>query len=247
MGYHCSGYVTRNDLLCSDGRTIRRDAFKNQDGERVALIWNHNHTDPEAVLGHADLENREDGVYGYLEFNNSPAGQHAKELVEHGDVRCLSIWANHLKQVGSDVVHGIIREVSLVLAGANEGAYVDFVLAHGEDETDGLYACYDESGLVIYHSADMNEEKGDTKVAKEVETKATAENEGEETVEDVFNTLSEKQKKVVYALIAQAVEDAKKGAAVKHSDEDANDDNDDDDETVEDVFNTLTEKQQKVV
>lgn len=247
MGYHCSGYVTRNDLLCSDGRTIRRDAFKNQDGERVSLIWNHNHTDPEAVLGHADLENREDGVYGYLEFNNTPAGQHAKELVEHGDVRCLSIWANHLKQVGSDVVHGIIREVSLVLAGANEGAYVDFVLAHGDDETDGLYACYDESGLVIYHSADMKEEKGETEVAKEVETKATAENAGEETVEDVFNTLSEKQKKVVYALIGQAVEDAKKGAAVKHSDEEAAKEDDDDDETVEDVFNTLTEKQQKVV
>ena len=126
--YDFSGYATRNDLLCGDGRTIRKNAFKDNDGSTVPLVWNHQHNDPDAVLGHALLENRDDGVYAYCKFNDSEAGQSAKELVRHGDVRSLSIWANKLKQIGGDVIHGTIRELSLVLAGANPGADVDFVM-----------------------------------------------------------------------------------------------------------------------
>ena len=237
--YDFSGYATRNDLLCGDGRTIRRNAFANQDGQQVPLIWNHRHNDPEAVLGHAILENRNDGVYAYCTFNDTPQGQNSKELVQHGDVRSLSIWANNLKQIGGDVIHGVIRELSLVLAGANPGATVDFVMAHGFDGEDELYANYDESALIIRHSADKDdEEKGEKAVSKENNVA-----ESEETVEDVFNTLSEKQKTVVYALIGKAVEEAQNGGNVKHSDMD----DDDDDETVEDVFNTLSEKQKTVV
>ena len=129
-----SGYATRNDLLCGDGRIIRKNAFINDDGQTVPMVWNHDHTKPDAVLGHALLENRDDGVYAYCKFNDTEAGQNAKKLVEHGDVRSLSIYANKLKQRGNEVIHGIIRELSLVLAGANPGAYVDFVMAHSDDE-----------------------------------------------------------------------------------------------------------------
>ena len=147
--YDFGGYATRNDLLCGDGRTIRKNAFINNDGQTVPLVWNHEHNNPDAVLGHAILENRSDGVYAYCTFNDTPQGRNAKELVQHGDVRSLSIWANQLKQIGKDVIHGVIRELSLVLAGANPGATIDFVMAHGEDGEDGLYANYDESALVI--------------------------------------------------------------------------------------------------
>lgn len=197
-----SGWATRNDLLCGDGRTIRKNAFKDNDGQTVPLIWNHDHTNPDAVLGHALLENREDGVYAYATFNDTEAGLNAKKLVEHGDVRSLSIYANKLKQIGGDVIHGSIRELSLVLAGANPGAYIDFVMAHGEDEGEACYANYDENALVIYHSDDK-ETKEETKVAEETKK---PESEGEETVADVFNTLTEKQKTVVYAMIGQALE-----------------------------------------
>ena len=254
-----SGYATRNDLLCGDGRTIRKNAFKNQDGQQVPLIWNHDHANPDAVLGHAILENRDDGVYAYCTFNDTEQGRHAKELVMHGDVRSLSIWANQLKQMGNDVIHGIIRELSLVLAGANPGAYIDFVLAHGAEESDSVYANYDENALVLYHSADSNkkEEKGDSEMS--TETKEAADNK-EETVEDVINTLTDKQKKVVFALIGAAQEkdgkteektDEKEDKEIKHSDKEMSKEEDeegeDDDETVEDVFNTLTDKQKKVV
>ena len=199
-----SGWATRNDLLCGDGRTIRKNAFKDNDGQTVPLIWNHDHSKSDAVLGHALLENREDGVYAYCTLNDTKSGQNAKMLVQNGDVRSLSIYANKLKQVGDDVVHGSIRELSLVLAGANPGAYIDFVMAHGEDEEDAVVANYDESALVIYHSEEKKEEaKEEEKMAEE--TKKT---EGEETVADVFNTLNEKQKTVVYAMIGQALEDA---------------------------------------
>jgi hypothetical protein len=151
---HFSGYATRNDLLCGDGRTIRKNAFKDCDGIKVPLVWNHIHDDPNAVLGHAILENREDGVYAYCTFNDEPQGVNARGIVSHGDVRSLSIWANQLKQIGGDVIHGVIRELSLVLAGANPGAYIDFVMAHSDDSTDELYANYDENALVIYHSDD---------------------------------------------------------------------------------------------
>ena len=152
------GYATRNDLLCTDGRTIRQNAFKGNDGAEVPIVWNHEHNDVNAVLGHAILENRDDGVYAYGVFNDTPQGITAKKLVDNGDVRALSIWANDLKQIGNDVIHGNIKELSLVLAGANPGAYVDFVMAHGDGEEDTLYASYDEN-LTIFHSADQAEEK----------------------------------------------------------------------------------------
>ena len=196
-----SGYATRNDLLCGDGRTIRKDAFKDNDGQTVPLIWNHDHTNPDAVLGHALLENRTDGVYAYATFNDTEAGQNAKKLVEHGDVRSLSIYANKLKQIGNDVIHGSIRELSLVLAGANPGAYIDFVMAHGDDEGDALYADWDECALVIHHSDSKKVEE-----EEEVAEETMKPEEGEETVADVFNTLTDKQKTVVYAMIGQALE-----------------------------------------
>lgn len=250
--YDFSGWATRNDLLCGDGRTIRKDAFKHCDGQTVPLVWNHDHKNPDAVLGHALLENNEDGVYAYCTLNDTEAGQHAKKLVEHGDVRSLSIYANKLKQIGSDVIHGTIRELSLVLAGANPGAYIDFVMAHSADDEDALYANYDENALLIYHSAD-NEEKGENEMAEETKI-AHAEAE-EETVEDVFNTLTDKQKKVVYAMIGQALEEAQGEDSeedeedVEHSEieEDESEENDDDEETVQDVFETLTDKQKDVV
>ena len=204
-GYDFGGYATRNDLLCGDGRTIRKNAFKDCDGLTVPLVWNHDHNNSDAVLGHALLENREDGVYAYGVFNDTEQGQNARELVRHGDVRALSIYANKLKHMGSDVVHGVIRELSLVLAGANPGAYIDFVMAHGEDGEDSLYASYDENALVIYHSDDA---KKDTKKEDEKVAEETKKTEGEKTVGEVFDTLTEEQKTVVYAMIGQALESA---------------------------------------
>lgn len=216
--YDFSGYATRNDLLCEDGRTIRKDAFKDNDGATVPLIWNHNHKDSQAVLGHALLENRKDGVYAYCTFNDTEEGKHAKQLVHNGDVRSLSVYANKLKQVGGDVIHGSIKELSLVLAGSNPGAYIDFVMAHGEDEDDGLWANYDENALVIYHSSekesgenkmnkeelDQQKENGDDNEKKEKKRKK------EKNIQEVFNELTEEQQEVVYALIGMALEDANK-------------------------------------
>ena len=210
MGISCdfSGYATRNDLLCGDGRIIKKDAFKDCDGKTLSLVWNHDHSNPESVLGHAVLENRDDGVYAYCTLNDTEAGKHAKELVQHGDVSALSIYANKLKQNGNNVVHGVIRELSLVLAGANPGAYIDFVMEHSDDDDEdtigSLYAGYDER--IMIHSADIaNNKKEDNDMAEN--TKRT-ENDDEETVAQVFDTLTEKQKTVVYALIGQALESA---------------------------------------
>lgn len=204
--YHFGGYATRNDLLCGDGRIIRKDAFKDCDGITVPLIWNHDHTNQEAVLGHALLENREDGVYAYGVFNDSPKGKHAKELVENGDVRSLSIYANKLKQVGKDVIHGAIRELSLVLAGSNPGAFIDFVMTHGEEEEECAIINYDENAITIYHSDDHEKNSKENKEGdKMADEKKTGE---EKTVADVFNEFTEEQKTVVYALIGQALEDA---------------------------------------
>lgn len=229
--YDFSGYATRNDLLCADGRTIRKDAFKHNDGLTVPLVWNHTH-EPDHILGNARLENREDGVYAYCRFNDSEAGQAAKEAVRHGDVKSLSIYANKLKQSGKDVLHGMIREVSLVMAGANPGAFIDFVMAHGEDTDEGFYAGYDENIVVHYyaeeeqplqHAEDIKEEntveevKNEEVIEHAEEPKTEAK---EETVKDVFDTLNEKQKTVVYALIGQALEDAGKA-----DDEDEEDEN----------------------
>jgi hypothetical protein len=201
MKYDFSGWATRNDLLCADGRTIKKDAFKAQNGQTVPLVWNHNHNDPNNVLGLAHLENRDSGVYAYCEFNNNESGKTAKELVRHGDVRSLSIFANQLKQAGSDVLHGIIREVSLVLAGANPGAFIDDVIAHGDDADAGIILGYDEN-IIIYHSDDKPDKDDDSTENKKTGEEDTPDD--KETVEDIFNTLTEKQKTVVYALVGMA-------------------------------------------
>ena len=214
--YDFSGWCTRTNLKCSDGRTILKDAFKENDGQTVPLVWNHQHNDPFNVLGHALLKNCEDGVYSYCKFNDTESGQAAKQLVEHGDVTALSIYANQLKQQGSNVLHGAIREVSLVLAGANPGAYIDSIISHGE-ESDEEAIIYTGEDITLSHAEDENseedeslkhadEDKGETNNMEE-ETKKPENQEGEETVEDVWNTLSEKQKTVVYAIIGQALED----------------------------------------
>lgn len=197
-----SGWATRNDLLCGDGRIIRKNAFIDNDGCKVPLVWNHEHNDPDAVLGHAILENRDDGVYAYGVFNDTEQGRTAKKLVQNGDVSSLSIWANQLKQMGSDVIHGNIRELSLVLAGANPGAYVDFVMAHSADEEDTFYASWDEN-IMLYHSDESKEKKGEDKM--EGDTKKTPE-EGEKTVQDVIDSMTEEQKIVMNAMIGKALE-----------------------------------------
>ena len=212
-----SGWATRNDLKCSDGRTIRRDAFKDCDGKTVPLVWNHNHNDPNNILGHALLKNRPEGVYAYGKFNDSESGKVAKLLVDHGDISSLSIMANQLKQNGGDVLHGVIREVSLVLAGANPGAFIDTVVEHSDD-SDETAIIFTGEFLEFEHGEDLEEE--DTKVAEEeikeekVEEEITHADEDSktddsaETVADVFNTLTDKQKQVVYALIGEALTSA---------------------------------------
>ena len=188
------GWATKNNLKCSDGRVIIRDAFKHNDGNTVPLVWNHQHNDPLNILGHAVLENRQEGVYAYCTFNNTDAGQNAKQLVEHGDVSALSIYANKLQQQGSNVIHGEIREVSLVLAGANPGAFIDSIIRHGE-ESDEEAVVYTGEYLELAHAD--NEEK---------EEPEKEEKQKDKTVQDVFNTLNEEQKNVVYALVGQALE-----------------------------------------
>lgn len=253
------GWATKNDLLCADGRTIRRDAFKDDDGRTVPLVWQHNHDDPTRVIGHAMLENRNEGVYAYCSFNNSDLGQHVKELVSHGDVRSLSIYANQLKQRGGDVIHGIIREVSVVLAGANPGAVIEFpMLAHGEESTDEAViwtgdeelsmGIEDEEEEVVSH-AEPEEKKEPEKKEPEKEEKPASKSEKEETVQDVLDTLNEKQMKVVEYLIGKAIS----GDEAEHDAFDEDDealehaDDEDDGETVQDVLDTLSEKQMKVV
>lgn len=210
--YDFGGYATRNDLLCGDGRVIRKNAFKDCHGQTVPLIYNHDHNNPKAILGHAVLENREDGVYAYCKFNDTEQGQNVKTSVMHGDVRSLSIYANKLKHVGSDVVHGVIRELSVVLAGQNPGAYIDYVMAHSEDSEDSLIANYDESALVIYHSEDSTQKT-------DKEDKPVANENKEKTIQEVYDEFTEEQKNVVHFLVGQAVEDAL-----------GEDDDDDDDE-----------------
>ena len=234
-----SGWATRNNLTCGDGRVIRKDAFKGNDGKKVSLVWNHIHDDPEAVLGHAFLENREEGVYAYGYFNDTQSGRNSNELVHNSEVSSLSIWANGLKQNTmpngrKEVIHGEIRELSLVLAGANPGAYIDCVMAHSDDNSDEdiveLYAGYNEN--IVIHSAEKAEENKDSiKEDKKMEdNKQKITNESEETVADVFNTLNEKQKTVVYAMIGQALEDA--GVQDEDEDEDYEDYEEGDDENM---------------
>lgn len=194
-----SGWATKVNLKCSDGRTIMKDAFKDNDGKSVPLVWNHQHNDPTNVLGHALLQNRDEGVYAYCTFNDSEAGKTGKLLVQHGDVCALSIWANQLKQNLNNVVHGNIREVSLVLAGANPGAFIDSIIMHGQ-ESDEEAIIYTGEDIVLFHGDDKEDKKVE-------ETEKKVETGKEETVADVFNTLSEKQKNVVYAIIGQALEE----------------------------------------
>ena len=209
--YDFSGWATRNNLKCSDGRTIIKDAFKANDGLVVPLVWNHNHTDANNVLGHCLLENREDGVYTYGKFNDTEQGQNAKILVEHGDVTALSIYANQLKQQGGNVLHGQIREVSLVLAGANPGAFIDTVITHSDD-LDEEAIIYTGEYFELSHSASDNTkiDESKEKVKEETKKEEPKKMEKEKTVQEVFDELTEEQKTVVYALIGQAIEDAQK-------------------------------------
>ena len=242
---HCSGWATRNDLLCGDGRTIRKDAFKDDDGCQVPLIWNHDHSSPEFVLGHALLKNCDEGVRADITFNESRLGKKAKHLVESGDVRSLSIWANKLKQVGNDVIHGKIRELSLVLAGANPGAFVDFVMAHSDSNSDEDYliASWDENAIIVHFDEDdveieepeevEEQPQEESKVSTEEESIADetlqhADEQSEakdsgETVGDVFeramNKLSEDEQNAVYYVVGKSIEDGSKAENVEHSDE----------------------------
>ena len=217
-----SGWATRNNLKCSDGRTIRKDAFKENDGQTVPLVWQHQHDDPMNVLGHALLENRNEGVYAYCTFNTTPAGKNAKLLVEHGDITALSIYANKLQQQNGNVLHGSIREVSLVLAGANPGATIDFpVLAHGDGEIEEIEdeatiytgepieLCHEDSGDDYPEDENVSENKKEEK--KEMPK--------EKTIKDVFDSMTEEQKQVVYFMVGQAIEDAG-----KNNNEDEDDD-----------------------
>lgn len=204
MKYDFSGWATRNNIKCSDGRTILRDAFKHNDGQTVPLVWNHQHNESANVLGHAVLENREEGVYAYCTFNDTEAGKNAKLLVEHGDVTALSIYANQLKQNGSNVMHGTIREVSLVLAGANPGAFIDSIIRHGEFCEDEA-VIYTGENLSLEH-ADQKPSDKDDKAGEDDKGDGKVEGNKEKTIKDVVDSMSEEQKNVLYALVGQALE-----------------------------------------
>lgn len=231
--YDFGGWATKNNIKCSDGRTILKDAFIQNDGQKVPLVWNHQHNDPSEVLGHALLENREEGVYAYCKFNNTESGQTAKSLVANGDVDKLSIYANKLKTHMNNVMHGCIREVSLVLAGANPGAFIDTVISHSEssDEEEEGVIYTNEHIETIQHSDDNNEEnnkKGENNMEDNNEKKVDEEKKesnNEKTIEEIFETLNEEQKNAVYAIVGQALE---------HSD-DSEDDEENNDEGEEDM------------
>lgn len=225
------GWATRNDLKCSDGRVIRKDAFKHNDGQKVPLVWNHQHNSQDEVLGHAILENRNEGVYAYCSFNESESGKTAKILVQHGDIDALSIYANQLQQQGPNVMHGNIREVSLVLAGANPGAFIESILKHGE-ESDEEGIIYTGEKLTMAHSDEEKETKTED---KQMDT-----NEGK-TIGQVFETLNEEQKNVVYAMISKALE---------HSDDESKPENNEDEEETtmkHNLFDNETQQQEENV
>lgn len=235
-----SGWATRNDLICGDGRVIRKDAFKDNDGKKVSLVYNHEHNDPNAVLGHAFLENRDEGVYAYGYFNDTESGQTAKKLVQNGDVSSLSIWANKLRQATGangckEVLHGDIKELSLVLAGANPGAYIDFVMAHSDDSLDGeideLYAGWNEN--IMIHTAVKAEDKTDKEEPGMDEKNEKTKTDGEKTIADVLETLNEEQKLAVYALIGEI-------------ENDDNDDNDDETEGGENMKHNVFDNEDNI-
>lgn len=228
MDYDFSGWATRNNIECSDGRTIMKDAFKDNDGQKVPLVWNHQHDDPNEVLGHALLENRDEGVYAYCKFNDTESGQTAKSLVLNGDVDKLSIYANKLKSNMNQVIHGCIREVSLVLAGANPGAYIDSVVVHAdgaEDEEEGTIYTDEQISVNVEHSEKKSEEKEEKKMNNNSEMKHAETETGEKTVQEVFDTLTEEQKEVVYAIIGEAVEEAKNDAGDEDEGEEEGEEN----------------------
>lgn len=229
--YDFCGWATKNDLQCSDGRIIRRDAFKHNDGQKVPLVWNHDHTDPYRVVGHALLENRDEGVYTYGYFNDTDLGNTAKIYVQHGDINQLSIYANQLKQQGPNVMHGNIREVSLVLAGANPGAYIESVIAH-DDESDEEAVIYTGENISLSHAEGLKEE-----------TKSMAES-SEKTVKDVFDTLTEDQKNLFYTLIGKALE----GDGNEDNENDENDEMEQGDEDMKhNVFDTDTNQKDEAL
>lgn len=249
--YDFSGWATRANMKCSDGRIIADDAFKDDDGRVVPLIWNHRHNDPSEVLGHALLENRGDGVYAYCSFNDTKGGRLGKELVRHGDIASLSICANKLQQIGSLVKHGKIREVSLVLAGANPGASIEDVAIHSDDAEDDSVAIYTGEPIELYHGEEMEdgteviseekEEKEETKVlnhadeSKETTTKSTDNTKGGKTVQDVIDSMNDEQKKVMYALVGAAVSDT--------TDDDEDESTGGNDEMKQNVFDTTDERE----
>lgn len=226
------GWATRNDLKCSDGRVIRRDAFKHNDGQQVPLVWSHQHSDVNDVLGHALLENRDEGVYAYCKFNDTESGRTAKLLVQHGDVNALSIYANQLQQQGPNVMHGNIRELSLVLAGANPGAFIESIIKHGEEsEEEGII--YTGEKLTLAHAEESAEKKEEPKEEKKDDS------EKEKTIGDVLNTLTEEQKTAVYAIVGQAVQ---------HGDENSENDEDEEETTMKhNLFDKDTQQQEENV
>lgn len=212
-----SGWATKANLRCSDGRVIMKDAFKHMDGSKVPLVWNHQHNDVNEVLGHALLENRDEGVYTYCKFNDNESGKAAKELVMHGDIVALSIYANKLKQNGESVTHGVIREVSLVLAGANPGAFIDSIICHDEN-SDGEAVIYTGEDIVLAH-AEETKKKEDETVPEETKKPEGSE---EKTIKEIFETLSPEQEKAVYYVVGELL----KEAGVEPDDEDDEDEND---------------------
>lgn len=205
--YDFSGWATRNNIKCSDGRTIMKDAFKDCDGMIVPLVWNHNHTDAINILGHALLENRDEGVYTYGKFNDTEEGRRGKELVQHGDIKALSIYANQLKQNCGNVMHGAIREVSLVLAGANPGAFIDSVMQHGE-ESEEEAIIYTGEDIQLFHGDEINDYAVNKKEEKSMDKDEKKSGSDEETIADVYNTLTDKQKNVVNFIVGKALEEA---------------------------------------
>ena len=244
--YDFSGWATRNDLKCADGRTIRRDAFKHNDGDVVPLVWNHQHDDPFNCLGQATLENKPEGVYAYCSFNNSESGKQARELVMHGDVKALSIYANHLSQNKrtGDVFHGDIKEVSLVLAGANPGALIEDIIQHSDDDDGDEQAIIYAGGafdLEIRHSDIPKEEPmNPDEMLIHADPEPAEENDTEETIGDILSTLNEKQMNAVYAIVGQALED---GGAT----DDENDDEEGDTEVKHNIFDNDTVDQSNVL
>lgn len=238
LKYDFSGWATRNDLVCADGRTIRHNAFEDCDGKTVPLVWNHQHDEPSNILGHALLENRKDGVYAYCTFNETESGKAAKELVKHGDIASLSIYANGLKQTPSkDVMHGVIREVSLVVAGANPGAFIDFVdMAHGEGgEQEMILSAYepislyrpDEKPPLVHKAGDKTDPEDEKKEDKPKDDGKEEKAKDEKTVQDVVDSMTEEQKTVMYALIGAAMEelDSSEGSEDDEDDPDKKSDN----------------------